>query len=116
MQLRIHPVAVIGNKKDIFGRYKKNSWTNWIDRLRGETMQDKYDQFLTRTNLSARILRKDPRAVLEIDLPPIKSMPEEWTTAGIAKRACVICWSSYVFKPGQDSPCGHVKKDGTLVP
>jgi hypothetical protein len=109
-----HGAVVIGSKKDILGRYIKNSWTSWVDKLRSETIQDKYDQALTQTNLSARILRKDPRAILGIELPPIKSLPEDKTT--VPKRMCPVCGGFYVFEPGKDSPCGHVKKDGTVVP
>ncbi len=31
------------------------------------------------------------------------------------RRICPVCESKYVYEPGKDSPCGHVKKDGTLV-
>ena len=111
-----HPVLAFGRRKDIFGRVMKPSWTDWVQKLRGETMQDKFDQALTGTNLNARILRKDPRAILGMAPPPVRSLPNNDNTAGVPKRVCMVCLTSYVFQPGSDSPCGHVKKDGTMVP
>ena len=109
-----HPVVAFGRRRDIFGRIRQPSWTDWVKKLRGETMQERYDQALTTTNLNVLVLRKDPRAVLGMAPPPVRSMPD--TEATGPKRVCTICLTRYVYISGQDSPCGHVKRDGTIVP
>lgn len=109
-----HPFAAHGRPKDFLGRVRKPSWTDWVKKLRGETMQDKYDQALTVTNLNARIIRKDPRGILGMAPPPVRSLPEDEKITG-PKRVCMICNTHYVYEPGKDSPCGHVKRDGTMV-
>ena len=108
-----HPVMLFGRPKDIFGRFMEPSWTDWVQKLKGETMQDRYDQASTNTNLNARVLRRDPRAILEIAPPPVRSLPDDEKTTG-PKRVCMICLTQYT--PGQDSPCGSVRKEGTMVP
>ena len=111
-----HPIILFGGPKDFLGRVRHPSWTDWAQKLRGETAQDKYDQALTGMNLNARILRKDPRAILGMAAPPVRSLPDDDKTAGVPKRVCTVCLTSYVSQPGSGSPCGHVKKDGTMVP
>jgi hypothetical protein len=113
---RYHPVVVLGSPKDFLGRIKKPDWTDLLRKLRGETQQDTHDQSLTRTNLSARILRRDPRAIIGVSLPPVRALKDDPKTAEIPKRMCPVDGSLYIFEPGKDSPCGHVKADGTIVP
>ncbi len=109
------PVGALGRRKDPLGRPRKPSWTDWLDKLKGETMQEKYDQSLTQVNLSARILRNDPRAILGVDPPPVIGLGDVGPS-GVPKRVCMICGSTYVFDLEKDSPCGHTKKNGTVTP
>src|SRR6266699_5125538 len=108
-----HPMILFGSPKDFLGRVRKPSWTDWVEKLRGETVQDKYDQSLTVTNLNARILRRDPKAILGMAPPPVRSLPDDDKTTG-PKRVCTVCNTHYAYEPGKDSPCGHIKKDGTM--
>ncbi len=108
-----NPVILFGSPKDFLGRVRKPSWTDWVEKLRGETVQDKYDQSLTVANLNARILRRDPKAILGMAPPPVRSLPDDEKTTG-PKRVCTVCNTHYVYEPGKDSPCGHIKKDGTM--
>lgn len=113
---RYQSAVAIGRRKDFLGRFKGPDWTDWVRKLRGETQQDAHDQLLTRTNLNTRILRKDLRAILGVSLPPVRGLNDDPKTVEIPRRLCPVDGSLYTFKPGRDSPCGHVKSDGTLSP
>jgi len=113
---RYHPVAVLGSPKDIFGRIKKPDWTDWVRRLRAESQQDRHDQTLTGTNLSAKVLRRDPRAIIGLNPPPVRASKDDPKTLGIPIRICPVDGSMFILEPGKDSPCGHIKADGTIMP
>ena len=111
-----HPFVALGRRKDILGRYRGPDWTDWLKIIRGETTQDKHDQLMSGTNLSVRILRKDSRAILSMESPSVRSLPWDPKPGTGERRVCLVCWSSYSYEPGRDSPCGHVKNDGTVQP
>lgn len=47
--------------------------------------------------------------------PPMRS-PVDDKIASTQKQVCPICGSIYAFETGRDSPCGHVRYDGTIAP
>ena len=108
-----YPVAALSRRKSIFDRFRGpgRDWTDWVKMVKGETMQDRHDQSLTRTNLSARILRRDSRAIFGIIAPPMRSIADG-NAAGLPRRLCPICGSTYIFEPGKESACGHVNRTG----
>ncbi len=111
----VHFAVAIGRRRSILERFKIYRLNDVLEKKNDDRQQEKYDQTLTRTNLSAKILRTDPRAIIGVDLPPIRSLGEVGPT-GVPKRMCAICGSYYVFDPDNDSPCGHTRKNGTMIP
>jgi hypothetical protein len=55
-----------------------------------------------------RFLLKQSRAI-------VPARPYDNQPAGPPQRICSVCGAKYTYEPGKDSPCGHVKSDGTLV-
>ena len=47
---------------------------------------------------------------------PAPAKPSDYQPAGPPKRICIVCGLKYIPEPGKDSPCGHIKADGTVVP
>jgi len=112
-----HPVAVLGSPKDIWGRRRRPDWTDWVRKLRGDAGEDVYRQFaMTGVNPGAWPLSKLRRNLLHATLPAVRALPYDSQPGGPPKRICTVCGSGYVYESGKDSPCGHVKKDGTLAP
>jgi len=112
-----HPVAVLGSPKDIWGRRRRPDWTDWVRKLRGDAGEDVYRQFgMTGVNSGAWPLSKLRRNLLHATLPAVRALPYDSQPGGPPKRICTVCGSGYVYESGKDSPCGHVKKDGTLAP
>src|SRR5206468_2387728 len=55
------------------------------------------------------------RLLLKPSMPVVPARPFDNQPAGPPQRICSVCGSKYTYEPGKDSPCGHVKRDGTLV-
>jgi terminase large subunit-like protein len=55
------------------------------------------------------------RLLLKPSIPIVPPRPYDNQPAGPPQRICSVCGSKYTYEPGKDSPCRHVKSDGTLV-
>jgi len=55
------------------------------------------------------------RFLLKPSIPVLPARPYDNRPAGPAQRICSVCGSNYTSEPGKNSPCGHVKADGTLA-
>ena len=56
-----------------------------------------------------------PRSLLNPQAAVTPSRPWDNQPAGPLQRTCSFCGAKWLFEPGKDSPCGHVKADGTQV-
>jgi len=65
--------------------------------------------------IPSRFNNDRPRLLLKPSIPALPARPYDNRPAGPAQRICPVCGSNYTNEPGKDSPCGHVKADGTLA-
>ena len=56
-----------------------------------------------------------PRSLLNPQAAVTPARPWDNQSAGPLQRTCSFCGAKWLFEPGKDSPCGHVKADGTQV-
>ncbi len=56
-----------------------------------------------------------PRQLFRAARPVVPALAWDNEPAGVPKRVCPVCALRYVYESGEDSPCGHVTKEGTLV-
>ncbi|GEM_PF-2746500 len=112
-----HPVVVLGGPKDIFGRSKKKDWTDWVKKIRGDTL-DGVRNHLSMTGFNIRdwSLPRLRKGVIHEAPQPVRSLGYENQQGNEPRRMCPVCWTGYIYQQGTGSPCGHVKADGTIVP
>ncbi len=66
-------------------------------------------------NHLAHLIPNLPRSLLRPGAMVVPRPPWDNQPAGPPQRTCGFCGAKWTFEPGKDSPCGHVKADGTQV-
>ena len=56
------------------------------------------------------------RTLLKPSMSVVPARPYDNQPAGPPQRICSVCGSKYAYEAGKESPCGHVKKYGTIMP
>jgi Terminase RNaseH-like domain len=56
-----------------------------------------------------------PRNLFKPAMAVVPARPYDNQPSGPPQRICSVCGSKYTYESGKDSPCGHVKSDGTFV-
>jgi hypothetical protein len=64
---------------------------------------------------ASSFLPKLPRNLFKPSMAVGPARPYDNQPAGPPQRICSVCGSRYTYEPGKDSPCGHVRSDGTVV-
>jgi hypothetical protein len=112
-----HSVVVLGSRKDHLGRVKGPDWTDWLRRIRGDTLDGIRNQLsMTGINIRDWSPGKLRNSVIHEAPPPIRSLDSDNGPADLPRRRCPVCWTAYMFQEGMGSPCRHVKADGTIIP